>query len=46
MAASTKWQCSECGKVTGFKANRPSPKEGGKCPSAASGNHIWEKLDN
>jgi len=41
--ASTKWQCEKCGK-TYSSSNRPSDKAGGKCPSTASGNHIWIKI--
>lgn len=33
------WQCSACGAVE--YGSRPSPTCGGKCPSTASGNHMW-----
>lgn len=38
--AGTKWQCTKCGLTVPFN-NRPSDRSGGKCPSTASGNHIW-----
>lgn len=41
--AATRWQCSECGKTIGM-SSRPSDKSGGKCPSTATGNHIWTQI--
>ena len=36
-----RWQCSACGYDFGYYDGRPSPSSRGKCPSTASGNHIW-----
>ena len=36
------WQCSKCGKTT-TSPLKPSPGAYGKCPSTASGNHMWKK---
>ena len=38
--AGVKWQCTRCGRTYPC-SSRPSDQYGGKCPSTASGNHIW-----
>lgn len=37
------WQCSACGGTT-YSDSRPAPLVTGKCPSTASGNHMWVEI--
>ena len=41
----TMWQCSKCGKttMTSNSLTKPIPTFGGRCPSTASGNHMWRQ---
>lgn len=39
------WQCSACGATSSLShSSRPSPQHGTRCPSTASGNHIWVEI--
>ena len=38
-----KWQCSACGATTSY-SGRPYPTCTGKCPSTATGNHMWVEI--
>lgn len=38
--AGVKWQCIRCGVTIGCNL-RPGDRDGGRCPSTDSGNHIW-----
>lgn len=38
----TMWQCSRCGRTLPGPS-KPMPSWGGRCPSTASGNHIWRQ---
>lgn len=40
VGALTEWQCTACGKII-RDYRRPDPTQEGKCPSTASGNHMW-----
>ena len=45
MAATPTWQCRACGK-TMQRGSRPGNTDGGKCTETASGNHMWEKVQD